>query len=243
MLAIAALNVATNLAYLGAAFVCFTRRLYNPFAWFATVFLTSSLYHACSGFDWCLDQSVHSWQLLDHIVAQIAVSRAFLVIVNYDIVKQSQIRSLRIRPSGSSSYQSRATPRDHKLVLVKTRFADLASAIYTTIVIFASVTLFDTIYENAVIIGAGLLIVIINYVWNWNIKRMGIRKRFIWPAMIIALLLATTAGVLFTMHEPIQSYLHPVWHLVGAYSAVLLILGSTGHLKIFSVWNLLKSPA
>lgn len=235
------LNVVTNIFYLAGVYLTFVRRLYDLFGWFVAVFLASSFYHVCKELDVCLGADVTVLQLVDHVMANIAISRAFLLLANYDLIHRRDMD--RYRPSSSSSYHTRATPHRASDVLIKTRYADLAASIYTAIVIYGSLAFFGTLPEHAIVVGTGFLIVLLSYILHWRIKVRSLRHRFLWKAMLLALFFTALSTVLFVIDTPSYIDTHPLWHTTSAIASVLFVYGATRHMRVFSVAELIGSFA
>ena len=229
------MNVVTNIAYLISAWMSFRRRIYDLFAWYVGVFVASSLHHLCKDIGVCIVSSPEHLQILDHILAHIAISRTFLIISNYDLVR---VNEKYLNPPNSTLYHTRAMAYSYKYVLVKTRFSDLASAFYTAVVIFSSLTAFATPTEYLTVILTGIALVIMSYC----IHILGLRKRFLWKSMLMALVLISISAILYTLPEHESNLLHPTWHLTSAYAAAFVLLGATQHMRIFPTMTLLSHP-
>ena len=237
-LLVGALNIVTNIAYLISADLTFQRRIYAAAAWFIIVPLISAFYHACANLDICFGIEPVLLQRLDHTAANIAVAQSFLILANYDLLRQSDARLE--RPDKASIYHARAMSKKYKYVLVKTRFADFASAFYTAMVILATQIAFQTPWEFVIVFATGTAIVTLSYTLHWRLKILGFRKRFIWKPLVLAALLGAISGVLFFLPDETSDLLHPLWHLTSAYSAALIIYGTTRHLRVFSLSSLIS---
>ena len=232
------LNVLTNVFYLGTAYITFVRRLYTIFSWFIAVFVASSIYHMCAGIGVCFGAELAVLRRVDHIMANIAITRAFLLIANYDLLKRDDMN--RYRPENTSAFHSRATPHSDNDVLLKTRYADLVAALYTAVAIYASLAFFDTFAEHMIVVGTGVAILLVTYVVHWKVKVHSIRHRFSWKAMGLAFMFSSISVFLFIADLPPTIQTHPLWHVTSATASVFLVYGSTQHMRVFSAIELLQ---
>lgn len=239
-LALSILNVTTNGFFVIAAVVIFTLRLYSLSSALFISSIASILYHGCKGFGGsllCLGGTVSELRIVDHIAANFVIAKTFLYVSTYDVI------SIRQYQREISRHGHRHTPvstwiDDH--VIVKSRFSDLIEIFYLLLIILVALLAIDTFLEYALVIGTGCLINLVSYLLHSRMKRKNMHYRFSWVFIVASYVGFGIAGLLFFLPDAIGADLHPVWHAAGGISTVLFIAGTTRHLKVYTISDLLR---
>jgi len=220
---------ATNLAYLLAAVVAWTRRLYDLVAVLAIVAVISTIHHICDDAHLCNANVNTIFGVIDVVAAYNAIAMGIMFVVNYDLVKVAD----RVASDDVAIYMMATIESvSSRYVLVKHTYADIATMIYFTLNMFAVMAFNGSIVEPLIVFGYGLLVIGLSFAFYWRMKVATMRRRFNWWFMGIAAALAVAGMTLFAGEAYVGRSFHAVWHVDGAATCIFLLLGASRHLKI-----------
>lgn len=201
-----ALVILTNLGYLLPTIVSWSLGVYDVAAAHVAVSAISSIHHLCYDGGLCSPEIMAAMQLVDIALAQYAISRSVIFLVNYDLIRVGK-----------------------RYELVRHTYADFAQVIYDAL-IFGCVILFGNSLISSVVLGIYAIIVIaLSVVIYWRIKKETFTKRFNWK-ILLAFAFGALGVVLFVMEERIGRVFHSLWHVCGGLTSFFALLGASGHM-------------
>lgn len=247
--ALTILTVATNAAYLVPAYMLATRRLQAEAVFMLAVVLFSSLYHLCRDGSICVPGlDPLRWQLLDHLVANLALGQTILVAVTYKLRKRSSTTTTAARESGG------VRARLDGYTLVSVRGAAAMRAAYAVSTITIIVLLRGTIGEYVGTIVLAVATLALAYVLSALRRTRRHSFVLVWRpywrrvrliAVSLAFVSMLLSGVLFFAEDTLAMpgnparLLHAMWHVNGALTAALLVVGFADHFRVSRLPNLI----
>lgn len=201
--------IATNIAYLLPALLACSLRVYDVAAAHFAVFLASNAHHVC--FDLaksCYPALRTALQHLDVTIAYYSVARDIMFVASYDI----------IQVKGRSK-------------IVRHTYTDFATVLYDAIIVFAVFYFGNSLTASMLVVGYGLLVIGSALTFYWNMKKQTFKQRFNWVFIGLAVLSGVVGSLLFVFEDEIGRPFHSLWHIFGALTSHLLLLGSSNHIK------------
>lgn len=243
--------ILSNLSYLPSILFLY-RRIHCAF--FATnavlTMFISTLYHICQTLDYCFQQDLLYWTILDRIYAfnMLAMIFLFTIYNNPERLKKQAKRNYLASQSREDFYYY---AREENMIYDS--WTSIITVLYMGIVVMAVLANPFSMRGYMIGVGFGLSLIFFKLAVLDSAREMdGFVEKISWPDLVVAIFLIAIAFLFFMLDDHMPYWVsHPLWHLFGGIGSYFYLAGLSrtfpGHysptLSIISCFCVLEEPS
>jgi hypothetical protein len=217
-----ALQLLSNVGYILPALRCYRLRAYRFMTYFIVVALASELHHLCFDGHLCPARVGRASESVDITAALFAGAMSLLFTVAYDPVKVQIDRQL---PDSTQRI------RVHYYRFQDHTYSQVVEILYLFLTLYLVLFFGGGLLTIGLLVALLLALILLNIALYWRFKVRTWRRRYNFHKLGIGALLAFLGSSIFGGQLLFGRLLHPVWHILTALSADLLIAGASGHIE------------